>query len=96
LKKEDLPYGEGWYRVWSGCRPLHTHLDAPWHFASTMDHGKRAITTDEVPLEWCFQPGVKFDFRHSPDGYGNGRRRRRTFHSLWPPGLCRQRLRHGA
>jgi kynurenine formamidase len=22
-----------------------------------------------VPLEWCFQPGVKLDFRHFPDGY---------------------------
>jgi kynurenine formamidase len=34
-----------------------------------MDGGKRAITIDEVPLEWCFQPGVKLDFRHFPDGY---------------------------
>ena len=46
-----------------------THLDAPWHFASTMDGGKRAITIDEVPLDWCFQPGVKLDFRHFADGY---------------------------
>jgi kynurenine formamidase len=34
-----------------------------------MDGGKRAITIDEVPLEWCFQPGVKLDFRHLPNGY---------------------------
>src|SRR6202166_484471 len=34
-----------------------------------MDHGKRAITIDEVPLEWCFQRGVKLDFRHFADGY---------------------------
>ena len=34
-----------------------------------MNHGKRAITIDEVPLEWCFQPGVKLDFRHFADGY---------------------------
>jgi kynurenine formamidase len=46
-----------------------THLDAPWHFASTMDGGKRAITIDEVPLEWCFQPGIKLDFRNFEDGY---------------------------
>jgi kynurenine formamidase len=39
-----------------------THLDAPYHFASTMNHGEPAITIDEVPLEWCFQPGVKLDF----------------------------------
>ena len=24
---------------------------------------------DEVPLEWCFQPAVKLDFRHFEDGY---------------------------
>ena len=46
-----------------------THLDAPYHFASTMDGGERAITIDEVPLEWCFQRGVKLNFRHFPDGY---------------------------
>jgi len=50
-----------------------THLDAPWHFHPTMDatdgQPRRAITIDEVPLEWCFQPGVKLDFRHFPDGY---------------------------
>jgi kynurenine formamidase len=46
-----------------------THLDAPWHFHSTMNKGERAITIDEVPLEWCFQPGVKLDFRHLPDGH---------------------------
>ena len=34
-----------------------------------MDKNKRAITIDEVPLEWCFQPGVKLDFRHFADGY---------------------------
>jgi kynurenine formamidase len=34
-----------------------------------MNGGERAITIDEVPLEWCFQPAVKLDFRHLPDGY---------------------------
>ena len=34
-----------------------------------MDKHKPAMTIDEVPLEWCFQPGVKLDFRHFPDGY---------------------------
>ena len=46
-----------------------THLDAPYHYASTMDGGRRAITIDEVPLEWCLQPAVKLDFRHFDDGY---------------------------
>jgi kynurenine formamidase len=30
---------------------------------------ERAITIDEVPLEWCFQPGVKLDFIDLDDGY---------------------------
>jgi hypothetical protein len=34
-----------------------------------MAGGKRAITIDEVPLEWCLQPAVKLDFRHFADGY---------------------------
>jgi kynurenine formamidase len=34
-----------------------------------MDRGKRAITIDEVPIEWCLQPAVKLDFRHFADGY---------------------------
>jgi kynurenine formamidase len=46
-----------------------THVDAPYHYASTMNHGQRAITIDEVPLDWCLQPAVKLDFRHFEDGY---------------------------
>lgn len=46
-----------------------THLDAPWHYHPTMNNGEKAITIDEVPLEWCFQRGVKLDFRHLPDGH---------------------------
>src|SRR2546421_11755776 len=33
-----------------------------------MNRGARAITIDEVPLEWCFQPGVKLGFRARRDG----------------------------
>ena len=70
LKKEDLPDGEAW-AVEKVELITHngTHLDAPYHFHSTMNQGERAITIDEVPLEWCFQPGVKLDFRHFDDGY---------------------------
>ena len=46
-----------------------THLDAPWHYHPTMNGGERAITIDEVPLDWCMGPGVKFDFRALPDGH---------------------------
>ena len=51
-----------------------THLDAPYHYFSTMDHalvpgGHPSLRIDEVPLDWCFQPGVKLDFRAKPDGH---------------------------
>lgn len=70
LTKDDLPDGEAWAieRV-ELITHNGTHLDAPYHFASTMNKGERAITIDEVPLDWCFQPGVKLDFRHFDDGY---------------------------
>lgn len=67
---DDLPDSEGW-AIENISLTTHngTHVDAPWHYASTMDNGARAITIDEIPLEWCFQPGVKLDFRHFDDGY---------------------------
>ena len=46
-----------------------THLDAPWHYHPTMDNGARALTIDEIPLEWCIGPGVKLDFREMPAGH---------------------------
>ena len=70
LNAEDLPDGEAWALERVELNTHNgTHLDAPYHFASTMNGGERAITIDEVPLHWCFQPGVKLDFRHFPDGY---------------------------
>jgi kynurenine formamidase len=70
LKQEDLPDGEAWAveRV-ELITHNGTHLDAPYHFHSTMNQGERAISIDEVPLDWCFQQGVKLDFRHYADGY---------------------------
>ncbi len=74
LKKEDLPDGEGWaVEVVNLSTHNGTHLDAPYHFHSTMDKSlgaqKPSISIDQVPLEWCFQPAVKLDFRHFADGY---------------------------
>lgn len=70
LEKDDLPGGEGW-AVETLTVSTHngTHLDAPYHHHSTMNGGERAITIDEVPLEWCLNPGVKLDFRHFDNGY---------------------------
>ncbi len=70
LTKDQLPNGEGWALEQLRITTHNgTHLDAPWHFASTMNGGERAMTIDEMPLEWCFNPGVKLDFRHFEDGY---------------------------
>ena len=74
LQKSDLPDGEGWaVELVQLSTHNGTHLDAPYHFHSTMNKAlgekERAIAIHEVPLEWCFQPGVKLDFRHFADGY---------------------------
>ena len=70
LARKDLPDGEGWaFEKVRLSTHSGTHLDAPYHYASTMDGGKRAISIDEVPLQWCFQPAIKLDFRNFPDGY---------------------------
>lgn len=67
---EDLPDSEGWaIEFVRASTHTGTHLDAPYHYSAIMDGGARAITIDEVPLEWCLQPGVKLDFRHFDDGY---------------------------
>ena len=70
LTPDGLPGREGW-AVERLTVSTHngTHLDAPYHHHSTMNGGERAITIDEVPLEWCFNPGVKLDFRHLADGH---------------------------
>jgi kynurenine formamidase len=74
LRRDDLPDGAGW-AIERADITTHsgTHLDAPYHYHPTMDARfgapRRAITIDEVPLEWCFKPGVKLDFRALPDGY---------------------------
>ncbi|MFR0713656.1 cyclase family protein [Enterobacterales bacterium BD_CKDN230030183-1A_HGKHYDSX7] len=70
LRKEDLPGNESWAAErLSITTHSGTHMDAPWHYASTTDGGKPAYGIDELPLEWCLKPGVKLDFRHLPDGY---------------------------
>ncbi len=71
----DYPEGQAAAAEWVTLTTHNgTHLDAPWHFHATQDArlpggARPSITIDEVPLEWCFQPGVKLDFRHLPDGH---------------------------
>ncbi len=70
LSEAELPGGEAWaIEQISLFTHNGTHLDAPYHFHSTMNNGQRAITIDEVPLEWCFNRAVKLDFRDFEDGY---------------------------
>ena len=70
LNKEDLPNQEGWaMETLKVSTHNGTHMDAPYHFHSTMSNGKRSITIDEVPLEWCYNNAIKLDFRSFKDGY---------------------------
>jgi len=43
-----------------------THLDAPWHYGPSCA-GKPARTIDQIPLEWCYAPGLVLDLSHKPD-----------------------------
>lgn len=68
--QKDLPDGKGWALEFITLTTHSgTHLDAPWHYHPKMSRGLKAITIDEVPLEWCRGPGIKLDFRNFEDGY---------------------------
>jgi len=70
LRPQDLPDGEAW-AIENIQLTTHngTHMDAPYHFQSKTTDGKPMPTIDQVPLDWFFRPGVKFDFRDKPDGH---------------------------
>jgi kynurenine formamidase len=61
--------GEGWATEEFTRFGTHnsTHVDAPWHYNSTVD-GERAQTIDELPLEWFHGPGVVLDMTAKADG----------------------------
>jgi len=42
---------------------MGTHVDAPFHYGSRCA-GKPAKKIMDVPLEWCYGPGVLLDFTH--------------------------------
>ncbi len=70
VSPDDLVYsnGEGW-----AIEEIHaithtgTHVDAPYHYAKTAA-GEPAKRIDEVPLDWCFAPGVRLDVRQIENG----------------------------
>lgn len=70
LRPEELIDGEGWAAETVSLSTHNgTHVDAPWHYHSTMDQGKPSASIDELPLDWFFGAGVKLDFRHFADGH---------------------------
>jgi kynurenine formamidase len=66
---EWLRHGEGWAIEEFTRLGTHsvTHVDAPWHYNSTIQ-GRTAATIDELPLEWFFSDGVVLDMQHKGDG----------------------------
>lgn len=64
VKKSDLP-DEEFLSLEVVHAPVHigTHLDYSFHYGSKSEN-RAAKTADEIPLEYCFQPGVKLDLRH--------------------------------
>jgi len=69
LSRDQLPGGLGWaMEILTLTTHSGTHLDAPYHYHPKMDRNRRALTIDEIPLEWCFGDGVLLDFRHKANG----------------------------
>jgi kynurenine formamidase len=64
-----LRQGEGWAIEEFTRLGTHsvTHVDAPWHYNSTIQ-GQPAATIDQLPLEWFFADGVVLDMTHKADG----------------------------
>jgi kynurenine formamidase len=70
VRPEDLVWsgGLGWaVEEVQAITHTGTHVDAPYHYGPTSG-GKPARTIDQVPLEWCFAPGVRLDLRHKASG----------------------------
>ena len=70
IRPEDLVWsnGLGWaVEEVQAITHTGTHVDAPYHYGPTSE-GRPARTIDQVPLEWCFAPGVVLDVRHKATG----------------------------
>jgi kynurenine formamidase len=70
IRAEDLVYssGLGWaVEEIQAITHTGTHVDAPYHYAPTSE-SKPARRIDEIPLEWCFAPGVVLDVSHLSSG----------------------------
>jgi kynurenine formamidase len=70
VRPEDLVYsgGLGWaVEEVQAITHTGTHVDAPYHYGPVSE-GRPARRIDEVPLEWCFAPGVVLDVRDREPG----------------------------
>lgn len=64
VKKDDLP-DEEFLSLEIVHAPVHTgtHLDYSFHYGSRSE-GRASKTAEEIPLEYCYQDGVKLDFSY--------------------------------
>ncbi|MCG2713953.1 MAG: cyclase family protein [Candidatus Omnitrophica bacterium] len=64
IKSTDLP-DEEFLSLEIVHAPVHigTHLDYSFHYGSKSE-GRASKTADEIPLEYCYQNGVKLEFTH--------------------------------
>jgi kynurenine formamidase len=70
LSPEDFPEGEAISNeTITLTTHTGTHMDAPLHYG-LRSGGEAAAAVDEIPLDWCFAPGVRLDLRHVPPGAG--------------------------
>ena len=70
VAREDLEYsqGGGWaIEQVNAITHTGTHVDAPYHYGPTSG-GAPARRIDQVPLDWCFAPGVCLNMTHLKDG----------------------------
>ena len=73
VPEKHLPIGKGWATERITLSTHNgTHMDSPWHFAPIQDREigqKKAMTIDEIPLEWCIGPLIVLDCTDYEDGY---------------------------
>ncbi len=64
LRPQDVP-DEEFLSLEVVHAPVHvgTHLDYSFHYG-TKSEGRASKTADEIPLEYCYQDGVKLDMKH--------------------------------
>jgi len=64
VKKEDLP-DEEFLSLEIVHSPVHigTHLDYSFHYGSKSEN-RASKTAEEIPLEYCYQDGVKLNLTH--------------------------------